>query len=359
MISAQFSQIRDLIYGKIFGSKKEIRIAVAWFTNQDILNLLVFLLPAQKISLLINSDYINCGPDSLDFSSFQAMGGKLYLHNPDILMHNKFCIIDDEILITGSYNYTYKAEYSNKENVLLIQENKKIIDDYITEFNKLVGILPIVPLKRPRFEIKEDNMHEKGLIDYMANDLLYKAIENKNPLILNKARLLNPKDHIFLEKISSAENTMFNKAQATKIFSEPVIPSHSTQFKEIRIAKKQIVNASLGIETRQNNIDGKFWKIIEKGIEIPFSNQGQFFTIFDNQRLISVKTYRGENQDVLYNTNLGEISINDLPPLPAGQASITVIMSIKTMGELEVTVKSDQTGNVLKAKYYCDFCNML
>jgi cardiolipin hydrolase len=51
-------------------------------------------------------------------------------------MHNKFAIIDELVLVTGSFNWTDNAVKSNKEN-LVIMDNKKFILDYQNEFNKL------------------------------------------------------------------------------------------------------------------------------------------------------------------------------------------------------------------------------
>lgn len=52
------------------------------------------------------------------------------------IMHHKFCVIDDEIVITGSYNWTRSANNKNDENLLVIK-SKKIADKYKEEFKKL------------------------------------------------------------------------------------------------------------------------------------------------------------------------------------------------------------------------------
>ena len=54
----------------------------------------------------------------------------------DKKMHNKFCVIDLKTCITGSYNWTTMAEYSNKENISIIKDIKTS-SDYATEFTKL------------------------------------------------------------------------------------------------------------------------------------------------------------------------------------------------------------------------------
>jgi phosphatidylserine/phosphatidylglycerophosphate/cardiolipin synthase-like enzyme len=49
-------------------------------------------------------------------------------------MHHKVLIIDERIVITGSYNLTRSAELKNDENTLIIH-NEEIADVFINEFN--------------------------------------------------------------------------------------------------------------------------------------------------------------------------------------------------------------------------------
>ncbi len=56
--------------------------------------------------------------------------------NRDGLMHNKFAIIDDKTVITGSANWTASAFVINDENVLIINR-KDIANVYEKEFSKL------------------------------------------------------------------------------------------------------------------------------------------------------------------------------------------------------------------------------
>jgi len=52
------------------------------------------------------------------------------------LMHHKFAIIDDRILITGSFNWTMQAIMGNKEN-LIISNDQRLVQPFIQEFNKI------------------------------------------------------------------------------------------------------------------------------------------------------------------------------------------------------------------------------
>lgn len=55
----------------------------------------------------------------------------------DKLMHEKVIVLDDKIVIEGSYNYTNSAERKNDEQVLLIQ-NPDIANQYLDEFDKIL-----------------------------------------------------------------------------------------------------------------------------------------------------------------------------------------------------------------------------
>jgi phosphatidylserine/phosphatidylglycerophosphate/cardiolipin synthase-like enzyme len=46
------------------------------------------------------------------------------------IAHNKVMIIDGRELITGSYNFTYAADYDNAENLLLIRNAPALVDAY-------------------------------------------------------------------------------------------------------------------------------------------------------------------------------------------------------------------------------------
>jgi hypothetical protein len=51
-------------------------------------------------------------------------------------MHNKYAIIDESVIVTGSFNWTSQAINNNQEN-LLFYEDKDIAEKYTKEFNNL------------------------------------------------------------------------------------------------------------------------------------------------------------------------------------------------------------------------------
>jgi phosphatidylserine/phosphatidylglycerophosphate/cardiolipin synthase-like enzyme len=56
--------------------------------------------------------------------------------NQDGLMHHKVFIIDQEIVIAGSYNFTTSAEESNDENVVIIF-SPEVAGKFMQEFQRI------------------------------------------------------------------------------------------------------------------------------------------------------------------------------------------------------------------------------
>mgnify|MGYP001584718842 CR=1 FL=1 len=52
------------------------------------------------------------------------------------LMHNKYLVIDREVLVTGSYNFTARAEWENFENLLVLRD-PELAQRYEKNFERL------------------------------------------------------------------------------------------------------------------------------------------------------------------------------------------------------------------------------
>jgi len=65
---------------------------------------------------------------------FQNMGIPVWIDNKVAIAHNKVMIIDDSLVITGSYNYSRAAQYRNAENAVFIKSHE-VADEYLRNFN--------------------------------------------------------------------------------------------------------------------------------------------------------------------------------------------------------------------------------
>lgn len=135
---AYFMGIEQIIVNHISKAKESLKIAMAWFTNPVIFNV---LWKACKrgiaVELLINNDSINNRLYGLPFDKLIQEGADLYIAEPPSLIHHKFCIIDDGIIIDGSYNWTIGAENNNDENIVVIK-NGKVVETFLNAFDELI-----------------------------------------------------------------------------------------------------------------------------------------------------------------------------------------------------------------------------
>ncbi|KAK0056514.1 mitochondrial cardiolipin hydrolase [Biomphalaria pfeifferi] len=58
------------------------------------------------------------------------------VNDSSFLMHHKFVIVDEKILINGSFNWTYQAITGNKENVI-ITDDISVTSLFKAEFQRL------------------------------------------------------------------------------------------------------------------------------------------------------------------------------------------------------------------------------
>lgn len=126
MIKHVNNKIQNAIQTELFKAKESIKIAVAWFTNELLLQpLLLKIQSGVSVELILNDDEINRGGESsLDFTEFIKAGGILRWNDSKQLLHEKFCIIDNRIVISGSYNWTNKAEYNSEVESFFYDEEE-------------------------------------------------------------------------------------------------------------------------------------------------------------------------------------------------------------------------------------------
>jgi len=113
-----FTKIKDQIISNLKKASKEIKVAVAWLTDEDIIRTLIQRAEAGVSVEIVMSDSKENFRNTLKFKEFLRIGGKLHIATPRFL-HHKFCILDRNTIINGSYNWTYFAQ-SNEENILII-----------------------------------------------------------------------------------------------------------------------------------------------------------------------------------------------------------------------------------------------
>lgn len=119
----------------INSSKKTLDVAIFSITHPDIAAAIVAAKKrGVKVRMVVDkgqSEGKHSETDSLIEADIEIKIG-----NAAGIMHDKYSVIDGEVLETGSFNYTTSATQFNTENQIYITD-KKVIAKYLDNFEKL------------------------------------------------------------------------------------------------------------------------------------------------------------------------------------------------------------------------------
>ena len=205
-----FENIENELSAAISNAEKRILVAVAWFTNSRLFDGLTLALERKvEVEILILNDILNRNEFGLDFGELSKLGAEVRFAKSDKgTMHNKFCIIDD-LVMTGSYNWTYHAN-NNSENILMTDE-ESVVNSYREEFDRLFG--EAIPIPQPYVRLKWTDVTEGDFSELRRNifrDVIAKNDENRE---LKRIKLINL-DHAY--KSGDAEELAIASSLATE-----------------------------------------------------------------------------------------------------------------------------------------------
>lgn len=129
--------IRTKIIDLLRTTSGDVNIAIFSFTSKEIaLELYSQSSKGRKIRVLADS-----GQNKSEHSALWFLKDKIEVKTyPNKagrgMMHNKFMVIGNKFITTGSYNWSNNAEDYNNEN-LLILEDLNLANKYLLEFEKL------------------------------------------------------------------------------------------------------------------------------------------------------------------------------------------------------------------------------
>lgn len=321
MIQAHFSQIRHEITQYIENSKSEICIAVAWFTHRDLFYAISRALDRNvKVSVILIDDIINRGPNGLDFATLIAQGGEIrFMNTRKILMHNKFCLFDGKVLITGSYNWTYSAEMRNAENIIATDEESVCIA-FREQFGKLWEDLHSVE-KYDHVDLKDVSSEELlNCYDFLHDE--YESMEQAHVLKpCSVADVDNLKKNISITKL----NTIVTNCKRAK----PTLKE----------------NISLEIVNNKTRV------IIRGSQDLPSTNSVEARTAYDYQNAVDCNIRYGNYIVADKNKSLVKLRIENLPKLKAGEVSFLAKATIDTNGYMHIEFVCINNGISKSAVY--------
>lgn len=306
-MNAYFSNIRKEIIANLSTAQSEIKIAMAWFTSAELFDELIKCChKGVSVNLLLLDDAINWMYYAPDFNVLKDAGANIRIVSRDYgMLHHKFCVIDQQLIITGSYNWTYYAETRNIENIVIIDDTL-LATSYLGEFDAILAKASVsTHFKRLSWED----------IDYESNLNIYEL--NQEIATIARERQLPEK--------------------------QIVVTPAKVEIVEKKRTPLSAVN--IGIQTSSENSNDCMDIIIKKHTKLPVLNAEQiYYGNVAECNDILLKMYVG---DSIYATNNHEILSqglkNIIPTQNSENLQIKVSASLNTVGQLHVVVECLET----------------
>ncbi len=208
-IRSCFVDIQGEVIALLSTAESRIQAAISWLTDEKIINTLMGIAARQTVfvEIIINDDDINRKSNVL-LGLLQSAGVRIHYFDPTMgLMHHKFCLIDDNFLIAGSYNWTYSAANRNEESILIIDGDDALISHFSDEFRQIKSKMGIVDAGLP--SLNAEFLEYRTQIFYLDTEISKLSTEiAENEFVISEFETLLKKSvgdlvlkKLYLEKI--------------------------------------------------------------------------------------------------------------------------------------------------------------
>lgn len=125
----------DLLISLMGGARERIYVAVYSFTSDRLAEALIGA-RNRGVDVRVVMERERSNEQGSEYPRLLGAGVEVRLDASPGLMHHKFMVIDGEIVVTGSYNWSAAAEERNDENLVVIRD-RDVAGAFEREFERL------------------------------------------------------------------------------------------------------------------------------------------------------------------------------------------------------------------------------
>lgn len=137
---------------QIDGAKKSIKVMAYGFTATNLAEALVRA-KRRGVDVGLIQDKKSAQNNRETLPILLAAGIDVRSDGKHAIQHNKVMLIDDDIVITGSYNFTKSAEKRNAENIMIVRSSyagKRYTDNWKSHWDHSEKVTDLPPAKAKR-----------------------------------------------------------------------------------------------------------------------------------------------------------------------------------------------------------------
>lgn len=312
-LESYFENIEEIVLQNIVSATSTIYACMAWFTNFNIFKAIKRKLSeGVEIVLVTNNDLINNGGYCLNLNELIEAGLKLHLAEYPELIHHKFCIIDNHIVMTGSYNWTFFSENVNRENMILIKDNEETTKAYYDEFCVLkekytrVDVMPETVPEKPEYD-------RSSFKQYISEELVLrskKRIGNVRENILT-AKRLSPMYSTVLEAMSSfdvvEDNTALTVEEIEQTANAAAITERREQINHLNQRRQSLQEQRDNLEIARQQLIQQQEAVAEQAQQIEENEE-----VSEEERLELQENVRAQEQELVQRQEQIETTITQV-----------------------------------------------
>jgi hypothetical protein len=283
-LKVHFEEIEFHLTQEIKSAQNRLLIAVAWFTNVQVARSLIERKNrGVNIEIIVDDNNINrtTQAQKLLISDGIRINYIKNLTTSNNLMHNKFCVIDNKVTVTGSYNWTINAN-SNNENIMIVSDGD-IASFYAHEFRRILT----AGKSKDKIDFDKNDFHEitsrliedfkailrieiekgrftKGIIAAHNNETVKNKIRETNEELLNNIKSKLGTVTIYLELIGKYGFDFKKKAS------------------EDEMADARVKFRKYGTEDYANTIESAFRHFKARALTLLIGQYSNFIKKFDS-----------------------------------------------------------------------------
>lgn len=140
------------IIKQIDASKKSIKVMAYGFTS---INLAEALVRAKKrgVDVALIQDEKSSQNNREALQKLLEVGIEVRSDGKHAIQHNKVMVIDQDVVITGSYNFTNSAETRNAENIMIVKSEyaaRRYLDNWNNHWEHAIKVVELPPSRQRR-----------------------------------------------------------------------------------------------------------------------------------------------------------------------------------------------------------------
>lgn len=253
-LKAHFCNIQQVIIQHLQAAQNEILVAVAWFTDREIFEVLCQKAQAGvQVSVALLGDDINKAPSALNFHRLRNLGGKVTFlpsgSDGAPMMHHKFCVLDGTTVITGSYNWSKKAQ-SNDENITIATDAADFATQYHQAFHRLTCNTATRPLQVNSEAIRRRLEMVRNLILLGEQGDLSPHIEKLHPVAetLHLQPLLRALEQGAYKQAVETIETYLQRSSTIALHEDLEVPNLQFQLQILELRLQSLSNEKSDLE---------------------------------------------------------------------------------------------------------------